>query len=158
MLESNGKIIIFMDSDGATDLDAVWKSFDDLRKGNWDMLCGVRERQYCKRSRLRAVTSLLFSTCAKMFGGTTISDTQCGFKVFTRRFAQNIFNKNHLKGWAFDIELVYLAGAQNMQVSWEPVLWTEKAGSKLSIGRDSLVMLVDMCLMRLMYATGVWKV
>ena len=38
-----------------------------------------------------------------------IKDTQCGFKLFTRKAAKMLFGSLHLEGWAFDIEIIYLA-------------------------------------------------
>lgn len=40
---------------------------------------------------------------------TKIKDTQCGFKLFTKRAAKTLFSSLHLERWAFDIELIYLA-------------------------------------------------
>ena len=38
-----------------------------------------------------------------------ISDTQCGFKLFTRRASRSIFSSLHLERWAFDVEVLYIA-------------------------------------------------
>jgi dolichyl-phosphate beta-glucosyltransferase len=44
-----------------------------------------------------------------MLGGTEIQDTQCGFKLFTRKAAALLFPVQHIDRWAFDVELVFLA-------------------------------------------------
>lgn len=44
-----------------------------------------------------------------MLGTTDINDTQCGFKLFSRRAAQKLFPVQHIDRWAFDVELVFLA-------------------------------------------------
>jgi hypothetical protein len=44
-----------------------------------------------------------------LIGGTDIKDTQCGFKLFTRRTAGLLFPVQHIDRWAFDVELVFLA-------------------------------------------------
>lgn len=147
-----------MDSDGATDMEAVWKSFDQISLGKCDMICGVRDRQLCKRSLIRGITGKIFSTCSQIFAGTNIADTQCGFKVLTRDCARQIFTNIHLKGWAFDVELLLIAKKLRKGLDYIPVKWTEEPGSKLSIGRDSIRMLLDMSLMRILYMTGVWSI
>ena len=38
-----------------------------------------------------------------------IKDTQCGFKLFTKKTAELLFSNIHLERWAFDIEIIYLA-------------------------------------------------
>lgn len=139
-------------------MEAVWKSFDQISLGKCDMICGVRDRQSCKRSFVRKITGKLFAACSQNFAGTKIADTQCGFKVFTRDCAQKIFANNHLKGWAFDVEILLIAKYLRKEVHSIPVKWTEEPGSKLSIGRDSVRMLFDMSLMRIMYATGGWTI
>jgi dolichyl-phosphate beta-glucosyltransferase len=44
-----------------------------------------------------------------LFCTRNIKDTQCGFKLFTRKAAKILFTSLHLERWAFDIELIYLA-------------------------------------------------
>lgn len=46
-----------------------------------------------------------------MFATRQVQDTQCGFKLFTREAAKIIFSDNHMRGWSFDIELIYIAEA-----------------------------------------------
>ena len=43
-----------------------------------------------------------------------IKDTQCGFKLFTRKTADLLFQSLHLERWAFDIEIIYLAEKMNI--------------------------------------------
>lgn len=38
-----------------------------------------------------------------------IQDTQCGFKLFSRRAAEVLFKNLNLERWSFDIELIYVA-------------------------------------------------
>lgn len=40
---------------------------------------------------------------------TNLKDTQCGFKIFTRKAAQVMFPVMHIERYAFDVELLYLA-------------------------------------------------
>ena len=35
-----------------------------------------------------------------------IKDTQCGFKLFTRKAAKALFPVQHIERWAFDVELL----------------------------------------------------
>jgi dolichyl-phosphate beta-glucosyltransferase len=44
-----------------------------------------------------------------LIGIRDIKDTQCGFKLFTRKSAREIFYRMHLTRWAFDVEMLYLA-------------------------------------------------
>ena len=45
----------------------------------------------------------------KLIGLKDIKDTQCGFKLFTRKAANSIFFNMHLTRWAWDVEMLYIA-------------------------------------------------
>ncbi len=65
--------------------------------------------------------------------GGAIRDTQCGFKLFTRRAAGVVFNNQRLQRWCFDVELIYLAHSLGIPVSEVSVQWTEIPGSKIRV-------------------------
>jgi dolichyl-phosphate beta-glucosyltransferase len=44
-----------------------------------------------------------------LVGIKDVKDTQCGFKLFSRIAAKNIFFNIHLVRWAFDVEMLYIA-------------------------------------------------
>jgi dolichyl-phosphate beta-glucosyltransferase len=44
-----------------------------------------------------------------LIGVKNIKDTQCGFKLFTRKAANKIVFNTHLTRWAFDVEMLYIA-------------------------------------------------
>ena len=50
-----------------------------------------------------------------------ISDTQCGFKMFTRRASRSIFSCLHLERWAFDVEVLYIASRLGYSIAVESV-------------------------------------
>jgi len=66
-----------------------------------------------------------------MVVGNEIRDTQCGFKLMTRQAAQAIVPQQRLQRWAFDVELVKLAGVLGVQLHEVQVVWTEISGSKV---------------------------
>ena len=93
-----------------------------------------------------------------VLGAGSIRDTQCGFKLFSRRAASVIFPNLHVEGWIFDIEILYLARLNGLQVSEVAVNWVEVDGSKVSLLRDSIKMAIDLLIIKLNYALNVWKV
>ncbi len=46
----------------------------------------------------------------------SIRDTQCGFKLFTRKSAQLLFSNQKLRRWCFDVELLYIAQSNNIPI------------------------------------------
>jgi hypothetical protein len=82
----------------------------------------------------------------------------CGFKLFGRRTAHQLFNTMHIERWAFDLELLFLAinyyGTPVVEV---PINWQEIDGSKLNVVDATLQILRDLARIRFNYTVGVWK-
>ena len=97
-------------------------------------------------------------TILRIVGVGHIRDTQCGFKLFTRRAAVQIFPAQHLPTWIFDVELLLLAKRLKMPVSEMPIEWHEVSGSKLNVMTDSLQMLRDLLVLRANHLLGRWTV
>ena len=111
-----------------------------------------------QRSLLRNILMYGLHTILCIVGVGHIRDTQCGFKLFTRRAAQKIFPVQHLATWIFDVELLLLAKQLGVPVAEVPVEWHEVAGSKLNVVKDSLQMLRDLLVLRGNQLVGRWKV
>ena len=111
-----------------------------------------------------------FHTFLHFIGIRAIKDTQCGFKLFTRRACALIFPFMHVERWAFDVECLYLAERQKIPMIEVPVTWHEVRslkqketnkkvpGSKLSLAKDSLLIALDLIHFRLNYTLGIWKI
>ena len=99
----------------------------------------------------------VFHILVSILGVSGIRDTQCGFKMFSRRSARHIFERVNVEGWIFDIEVLLLAQLNDMPIVEMPVNWHEVAGSKMSIMRDSILMLKDLLIIRYNYTFGYWR-
>ncbi|MEO0896046.1 MAG: dolichyl-phosphate beta-glucosyltransferase [Bacteroidota bacterium] len=60
-----------------------------------------------------------------------IKDTQCGFKLFQAKIAQQIFSQQRLKGFGFDFEILFIAQRQKLGIREVPVKWINAEGSKV---------------------------
>ena len=106
---------------------------------------------------------------------STIRDTQCGFKLFSRPALPHIIPYMHSEGWIFDIEMLMLAESApatpvlgsdgrvigtspGIKVAEVPIEWHEVSGSKLHVLADSLQMLRDLIILRANLLLGRWKV
>jgi dolichyl-phosphate beta-glucosyltransferase len=96
-------------------------------------------------------------TILRIVGVGHIRDTQCGFKLFSRSAAQQIFPAQHLPTWIFDVELLLLAKQLHIPVTEVPIEWHEVAGSKLNVLTASLQMLRDLLIVRANHLLGRWK-
>ncbi|KAF8141468.1 glycosyltransferase family 2 protein [Boletus edulis] len=167
MLHARGHRLLMVDADGASrfaDLEALWERIDAIAPGNESaVVVGsrahlVKTEAVVKRSLLRNILMYGLHTILRIVGVGHIHDTQCGFKLFTRRAAQQIFPAQHLATWIFDVELLLLAKQLGIPVAEVPIEWHEVAGSKLHVVKDSLQMLRDLLVLRGNQLVGRWKV
>lgn len=72
-----------------------------------------------------------------------LNDTQCGFKCFRANVAEDIFQRQTLPGWSFDIELLYIARCYKYRIVEIPIHWYHFSDSKVSALRDAVRMIRD---------------
>ena len=72
-----------------------------------------------------------------------LNDTQCGFKCFRAAVAEDLFNRQTLNGWSFDIEVLYIARRQGYRIVEIPIHWYHFSDSKVSALRDAVRMIQD---------------
>ena len=94
-------------------------------------------------SALRSIAGSAFSKMVKHYTGTTLRDTQCGFKGFQRGTARLLAALGLIDGFAYDAEIFYLA--RLLEINAEPltVTWDDVSGSSVKLGSDSRKMLRD---------------
>ncbi|KAL4065919.1 glycosyltransferase family 2 protein [Scleroderma yunnanense] len=165
MLHARGHRLLMVDADDASrfeDIEQLWKTMDRIAPKNEPaVVVGsrahlVKTEAVVKRSLLRNILMYGLHTILRIVGVGHIRDTQCGFKLFTRRAAQKIFPAQHLTTWIFDVELLLLAKQLSIPVAEVPIEWHEVAGSKLNVIKDSLQMLRDLLVLRGNQVMGRW--
>jgi len=154
-----------VDADGATDIKDLGRlqgAMKEIEKDGLGIVIGSRahlvDDVVAKRSFLRNILMYGFHALVVIAGVPNIKDTQCGFKLFSRKAAHLLFPNLHIERWAFDVELLYLAQFHKIPVVEAPVNWREIAGSKLSPLASSVQMALDLARIRLRYLFGIWKV
>ena len=152
---ATGERLLLMDADGATPLSALPSLERALEEARCDVAVGSRAavlRQRPPHRRLMgAVFAALASSCVR-----ELDDTQCGFKLLTRRAAARTLPHLHVTGWAYDVELLYLAQALGLGVTSATVPWADVAGSKVRPATPAQ-MAVDVARVGLLYGAGVWR-
>ncbi|KAL2652431.1 hypothetical protein R1flu_020559 [Riccia fluitans] len=179
MLCSRGQLLLMLDADGATKIEdtgkleseinfAVDKSFSSKRQEVPVQLSDVTVVAFGSRAHLEAealakrkwyrnVLMKGFHFCVLLVAGPGIRDTQCGFKMFTRSAARQLFTNMRLNRWCFDVELVYLCKRLAIPILEVAVTWTEIPGSKISV-LSIIHMLFELVLIRMGYGFRVWKI
>jgi glycosyltransferase involved in cell wall biosynthesis len=92
----------------------------------------------------RHFTGRVFNTLIRLLVLPGLQDTQCGFKCIRAEVARDIFRYQTLTGWAFDVELLYIARHHGYHIAEIPIHWYFNADSKISVFRDSLRMFLDL--------------
>ena len=165
VLRARGERILFADADGATtfeDIKLLEKKMDDIEnEDGLGVVCGSRahlqDESVAKRTLFRTILMYGFHTCVTLFGAKSIKDTQCGFKLFTRKAARICFASLHIERWAFDVELLKIAEMVGIPLGEVAVRWEEIDGSKLNPVLASLQMFKDLFLLWLRYRVGAWR-
>lgn len=140
---ATGDFILFSDADLATPIEEVEHLFSAIEEG-YDIAIGSRDIPGAKLERhqspLREMGGKLFNRCVQRIALPGIHDTQCGFKLFTRAAAHNIFGLCRIDNFSFDVEVLYLGRQLGYSIAEVPVRWAHQEGSKVRFLRDGLRM------------------
>jgi glycosyltransferase involved in cell wall biosynthesis len=148
------QVIGYVDADGATPP----KAFHDLVKriGEADCVIGSRWMAgavlHQEQTRNRQFASRVFHLIVQGLFWMNIRDTQCGAKVVRREAVERIHSSLRIADMAFDINLLYSLKRAGYRVLEVPTEWTDKIGSKVTLGRTSLVMFLSAVRIRLIYS------
>jgi len=146
MLEAKGDYMLFMDADMATPLQA----FCDFEKylSDYDIIMGSRwlEESNIKIPQpwYRRLMGHIFYIIVKGLFLKNITDTNCGFKCYKRKVARDIFSKQLLRGWGFDVELLYIAQKMSYRIKEVPVVWGHGRDSKVNLFKVPILTLVEL--------------
>lgn len=144
MTRAAGNFVLFSDADLATPIEMVERLMEAVRKGQ-DVAIGSRDIVGSKldkhQSAVRELGGKVFNKIVQLLAVPGIHDTQCGFKLFTRASAQNIFGRCQVDNFSFDVEALYLARQLGYGVAEVPVRWHHVEGSKFCPEREAMRMI-----------------
>ena len=76
--------------------------------------------------------SLAMRTASRVLLGLPYRDTQCGFKLFPRHLAHDLFSQQRAAGWTFDAEILFIADrVSHLPVVEVPVVWKPRGVSRV---------------------------
>jgi len=151
ILSAHGRYVGFTDADMATPIDQLDKVRQAWGAGA-EVVIGSRalpESQIAKHQPWwRERAGRLFGSFVHTVLLPGIRDSQCGFKFFSAAAAHEIFTRQRLAGWAFDVEVLYIARRLGYQIAQVPVRWIDEPHSRVRMLRDGLRMVVDVLRIR----------
>jgi dolichyl-phosphate beta-glucosyltransferase len=149
---ARGELILFCDADLATPQEETEKLLKHIDDGA-DIAIGsrpLRESALEVRQPLyRELLGRMFNKAVQTIGIKGIDDTQCGFKMFRRSVAHDIFHRCEVDGFGFDFEALMIARDLGYRIDEVPIRWRHMEGSKVSLVRDGTRMLWDLIKLRL---------
>jgi glycosyltransferase involved in cell wall biosynthesis len=144
---ATGDIVGFADADNKVPITEFDKLERWLQEG-YDLAIGSRglQRSTIERKQpwYRRVGSRgFYYFMHAVVGMPGIEDTQCGFKFFHRAVAQDLFSRQQIDGYMFDVEILALAQRRGYQIKEVPIRWHDDADSRLRLVAGNLRNVAD---------------
>ena len=152
MLASQSEYALFMDADMSTPLDELTKFIPFMRAGR-PVIIGTRKNGHSTvkvhQPKYREALGHIFTWMSNTLLGTSVTDFTCGFKMFSREAAAQIFSTMTARGWTFDAESMYLAKKHGFEVTEKAVVWSNQDGSKVRLWKDVPMILGEILAIRI---------
>jgi dolichyl-phosphate beta-glucosyltransferase len=153
VLEALGDPILVSDADLSTPL-SEWAKLGE-RLPTHPVAIGSRAIQQDLVRKRQAFHRILLGRAGnrliQLLAVPGISDTQCGFKLFSASTAKELFRVARVDRFAWDVEVLYLARRRGIPIAEVPVLWFNSPESKVRVVRDAIQTLWDVARIRWMH-------
>ena len=145
---ARGDVIGFVDADNKTPI-SEFEQFEQQFAAGADVVIGSRglpeSRVERRQPWYRRVGAKLFAIgMHAVIGLNDIVDTQCGFKFFRRDVAVDLFSRQRIDGYMFDVEILYLATQTGYRIAQVPVRWRDDGDSRLQLVRGNVRNAIDL--------------
>jgi glycosyltransferase involved in cell wall biosynthesis len=137
MLEAKGEWALFTDADLSTPIGEVEKLWSALVDEPAQAAVGSRavDRSLVgvHQPWLREAVGRVFNAVMRVVTGLPFKDTQCGFKLFQSSAGREVFSRQQLDGFGFDVEVLFIAKQLGFRSLEVPVRWDNVEGTKVSV-------------------------
>ncbi len=152
VLAARGEFILFADADQSTPIEQFDTLLTPITDGLYDIAVGSRAELSAaetKKSILRRVMTRGLRVLVRLGFRIETKDTQCGFKLFRADVAKDLFSRQCIDGFSFDLEVLYLAAKLGYRTLEVPVEWIDAPGSKVDATKVSIDFLKDLVRIRI---------
>src|SRR5262245_51000028 len=134
---AQGLVIGYFDADYKTPIEELERVLPWLERG-YDLAIGSRgvadSRIEVRQPWFRRLGSSGFAMAMHLSVGLwDIKDTQCGFKFFRGDVARDLFARQRIDGYMFDVEILYLAKKTGYHIKEVGVRWRDDGDSRLQL-------------------------
>lgn len=159
MLAASGEYRFICDTDLSMPIEEIAKFLPPMREG-YDVLIGSREGDGARRigePEYRHIMGRVLNFIVKVTAVPDFEDTQCGFKMFKREAAEDLFSVQQMSGIGFDVELIYVALRRGYRIVDVPITWYFDPDSRMRLFQDSLKILLEIWEIRRNWRKGVYE-
>jgi putative flippase GtrA len=137
---SDAEVLVYMDVDLSTDLNALLPLVAPLISGHSDVAIGSRLSPASRtvRGPRREVISRCYNVLLRGTLRARLRDAQCGFKAVRRDVAAELLPLVEDDEWFFDTELLVLAERAGLRIHEVPVDWVDDPDSSVDVVRTAL--------------------
>jgi glycosyltransferase involved in cell wall biosynthesis len=134
-MQSTADILVYMDVDLSTHLNALLPLLAPLLSGHSDLAIGTRLAPSSRvaRGSKRELISRSYNLLLRGTLGTGFGDAQCGFKAIRADRARALLPLTADTAWFFDTELLVLAERARLRIYEIPVDWVDDADSRVKL-------------------------
>jgi glycosyltransferase involved in cell wall biosynthesis len=150
MLAGTGSVVVFCDVDFSMPIEEVDSLVGAVESGA-DVAIASREVSGARRigePGRRHFMGRIFNGLVRVLALPGLQDTQCGFKAFRLDVARDLFTRSVLDGWAFDVEVLYVARRRGYRICEVPIIWRYDPSSRVRPFRDTMAMLRELMQIR----------
>jgi dolichyl-phosphate beta-glucosyltransferase len=118
-----------------------WKALlDASRQADAEVIVGSREAAGAQRidePMKRHLIGRVFNSLVQLLLLPGVDDTQCGFKLFRADVIVSVFPRVTVEGFAFDVELLFLARRAGFRIREVGVVWVCRRDSRVRFSRGA---------------------
>lgn len=145
VLASEGQRVLLTDADLSTPIQELERLEPHL--GDTQLVFGSRavagSRIDRPQPRFRQWMGKTFNLMIRLLVVGGVRDTQCGFKLLDGAVARELFRDLVLEGFAYDVELLWLAKKRGYRVAEVGVVWNHCPDTRVHMMGDPLRMALD---------------
>lgn len=136
ILAASGDYILMTDADLSTPISESEKLEKAIKSG-FDLAIGSRinesgEDERSSQPFYRRILGKLFTYIRSVLT-PKIKDSQCGFKMFKKIVAYDLFKRQQIKNIIFDVEILYLAEKLHYKIAQVPVKWNYSGETRMRL-------------------------
>jgi glycosyltransferase involved in cell wall biosynthesis len=158
MLAARGDFRFICDTDLSMPIEDIVKFLPPVTAG-YDLMIATREGPGANRvgePAYRHFMGRVNNLIIKLMAVRQFEDTQCGFKMFTREAAEDLFTVQQMAGIGFDVELIFVAVKRGYKIKEIPITWYFDSDSRMRLVQDSLRMLQEIWQIRRNWRKGLY--